>query len=206
MELSHSVNRYKRMRANLGEPLQFDPRRRQDVDFVFLAADSKAGRLIKSQLKFHYAGDLPVYSTSFVYSMDGRSNRDLNDVMFADTPWIVAPPPWIADYPEIYGTYWPAERRMGRLHAMGYDAYHLISELFSSGSSAQIDLIGATGRLYLNPDGRVHRKLAWAQFQRGEPVPLPDAEQPQNLFELDFNGEDDTQQQPAQWRLQQRNP
>jgi len=88
MALSQSVSRYKRLRANLGLPLQFDPRRRQDVDFVFLAADSKAGRLIKSQLKFHYAGELPVYSTSFIYSMDGQSNSDLNGVMFADTPWI----------------------------------------------------------------------------------------------------------------------
>ena len=73
MGLSQSVQRYQRLRANIGGPLQFDPRRRQDIDFVFLGADSRAGRLIKSQLKFHYSGDLPVYSTSFIYSMDGLS-------------------------------------------------------------------------------------------------------------------------------------
>jgi outer membrane PBP1 activator LpoA protein len=67
MALSQSVQRYQRLRANIGSALQFDPRRRQDIDFVFLAADAKAGRLIKSQLKFHYSGDLPVYSTSFIY-------------------------------------------------------------------------------------------------------------------------------------------
>ena len=74
MALSQSVQRYQRLRANVGGPLQFDPRRRQDVDFVFLAADAKAGRLIKSQLKFYYSGDLPVYSTSF-YILDGRALR-----------------------------------------------------------------------------------------------------------------------------------
>ena len=45
MGLSGSVRRYQRMRANIGTPLQFDPRRRQDADFIFLAADAAAGRL-----------------------------------------------------------------------------------------------------------------------------------------------------------------
>ncbi|MFQ5982860.1 MAG: penicillin-binding protein activator, partial [Woeseiaceae bacterium] len=105
MALSQSVNRYQRLRANIGGPLQFDPRRRQDAEFVFLAANAAVGRLIKSQLKFHYSGDLPVYSTSFIYSMDGRSNADLNGLMFADTPWIISPQPWIADLPGLYGKY-----------------------------------------------------------------------------------------------------
>lgn len=194
MALSQSVSRYKRLRANLGLPLQFDPRRRQDVDFVFLAADAQAGRLIKSQLKFHYAGDLPVYSTSFIYSMDGRSNSDLNGVMFADTPWIIAPPTWIAGYPELYSEFWPAEKRMGRLHAMGYDAYNLVSHLYSSSDRLQQEYVGATGRLYLDSDGRVHRRLAWAQFERGELVPLPDTD---DLVESP--DEDSLNGQPTEW-------
>jgi len=177
MALSQSVNRYRRLRANIGGPLQFDPRRRQDADLVFLAANAPAGRMIKSQLKFHYAGALPVYSTSFIYSMDGRSNSDLNGLMFADTPWVISPQSWIADLPGLYSEYWPAERRLGRLHAMGYDTYHLVAKLFGSRSEnfrgLMDEMDGATGRLYLDPDGRVHRRLAWAQFQRGEPVALP---------------------------------
>ncbi len=35
---------------------------------------------------------------------------------------------------------------------------------------------GATGRLMLDQDGRIRRGLVWAQFQRGEPVALPDTE------------------------------
>jgi len=199
--LSQSVSRYNRLRANLAQPLQFDPRRRQDVDFVFLAADAKAGRLIKSQLKFHYAGDLPVYSTSFIYSMDGRSNSDLNDVMFADMPWIIAPPAWIADYPKLYSELWPAEKRMGRLHAMGYDAYHLVSSLFNSTGQLQAEITGATGRLYVEPDGRIHRLLAWARFERGQPVALPETYRVDDLPELD----DISGEQPTEWRFQQIN-
>lgn len=199
MALSQSVSRYKRLRANLGLPLQFDPRRRQDVDFVFLAADSKAGRLIKSQLKFHYAGELPVYSTSFIYSMDGQSNSDLNGVMFADTPWIIAPPPWIAGYPQLYSEFWPAEKRMGRLHAMGYDAYNMVSRLYSPGDQPQQEYVGATGRLYLDADGRVHRRLAWAQFERGEPVPLPEAVETGELSGEDEMDKDDLSRESTEW-------
>jgi outer membrane PBP1 activator LpoA protein len=196
MGLSQSVQRYQRLRANIGGPLQFDPRRRQDVDFVFLAADSKAGRLIKSQLKFHYSGDLPVYSTSFIYSMDGRSDNDLNELMFADAPWIISPPAWIAEYPGLYSEYWPAERRLARLHAMGYDAYNLVGELFNAGEQGMEALSGATGRLFMTRDGKVHRELAWARFERGEPVAMPDADASREPFvPLDEYGE-----QPADQR------
>ena len=174
MGLSGSFGRYQRLRANIGGPLQFDPRRRQDADFIFLAADGAAGRLLKSQLKFHYSGDLPVYSTSSIYAMDGRSNSDLNGIRFADTPWVIGPQNWIRYLPEAYAEYWPGEKRLARLHAMGYDAYHLVAPLFASRGGMMAEVDGATGRLYLDSDGRIHRRLAWAEFQRGEPVPLPD--------------------------------
>jgi outer membrane PBP1 activator LpoA protein len=198
MGLSGSKQRYDRMKANIGGLLQFDPRRRQDVDFVFLATDAKAGRLIKSQLKFHYAGELPVYSTSFIYSLDGRSNSDLNGVMFADAPWVIAPPAWIADYPRIYNEFWPAEKRLARLHAMGYDAYHLVGGLFSAQDGPMAEIIGATGRLYLEADGRVHRKLAWAQFERGVPVALPEIDEFQFMFE-DFDSDSGRDEQ-REWQ------
>jgi outer membrane PBP1 activator LpoA protein len=174
MGLAGSVARYQRMRANIGAPLQFDPRRRQDAHFIFLAADAAAGRLLKSQLKFHYSGDLPVYSTSSIHAMDGQSNSDLNGILFADAPWVIAPQGWIRYLPEVFEQYWPEERRLARLHAMGYDAYHLVAPLFATRTGTMPEIEGATGRLYLDSDGRIHRELAWAEFQRGEPVALPD--------------------------------
>ncbi|MEJ2299772.1 MAG: penicillin-binding protein activator, partial [Woeseiaceae bacterium] len=174
MGLSGSVQRYRRLRANLGRALQFDPRRRQDTDFIFLAADAPAGRLLKAQLKFHYSGDIPVYSTSSVNSLDGRSNADLNGIMFADTPWVVDPQPWIENLPGQFAEFWPREKRLTRLHAMGYDAYNLVASLYSAGGGTMAELDGASGRLFLAPDGRIHRHLAWAQFQDGEAVALPE--------------------------------
>lgn len=178
MSLSGSVQRYRRLRANIGGPLQFDPRRRQDTDFIFLAADASAGRLLKSQLKFHYSGDIPAYATSSIFALDGRSNSDLNGIMFADAPWEIAPHPWIEHLPAVFDEQFPDERRLGRLHAMGYDAYQLIAALYSASAGGMLEIDGATGQLYLDEDGKIHRRLAWAQFQRGEPVPLPEPELP----------------------------
>ena len=176
MGLSGSTERYQRLRANLGAALEFEPRRRQDAEFIFLAADAPAGRLLKSQLKFHYSGDLPVYSTSFIYAMDGRSNTDLNGIMFADTPWIIRPQGEIAGLPPLYHEFWPEQRRLSRLHAMGYDAYSLVAALYAARIEPMKAIDGATGRLLLDQDGRIRRGLVWAQFRGGEPVALPEVE------------------------------
>ena len=176
MGLTGSVSRYQRLRANIGGPLQFDPRRRDDTDLIFLATDAAAGRLLKAQLKFHYSGDIPVYSTSAVNALDGRSNTDLNGIMFADTPWVVDPQPWIAHLPRDFARFWPEERRLARLHAMGYDAYNLIASLYAARGGVMSEVDGASGTLFLDVNGRVHRRLAWAQFQGGEVVALPSGE------------------------------
>lgn len=194
MGLSGSVRRYQRLRANLGGPLQFDPRRRQDTEFIFMAADASAGRLLKSQLKFHYSGDLQVYATSSINALDGRSNSDLNGIRFADTPWLINPPSWIAALPAMYSEYWPEQRRLGRLHAMGYDAYNLIAEIYAARGGRMDELKGATGSLFLDSEGKVHRKLAWAEFSGGETLALPELEEtgiPVEFLEMAPQSDDD---------------
>jgi len=56
---------------------------------------------------------------------------------------------------------------------MGYDAYNLIASLYTARSGVMNELEGASGTLFLDRNGRVHRRLAWAQFQGGEAVALP---------------------------------
>ncbi|MCG8370108.1 MAG: penicillin-binding protein activator, partial [Proteobacteria bacterium] len=158
MGLSGSLQRHRRLQANLGRELQFESRRRQDTDFIFLAAGAPAGRLLKAQLKFHHSGDIPVYSTSAVNALDGYSNKDLDGIMFADTPWVVDPQPWIEQLPGQFAEYWPEQRRLVRLHAMGYDAYNLIASLYAARGGAIEELDGATGGLFLDPAGRIHRR------------------------------------------------
>lgn len=173
MGLALSQQRFQRLRANIGGTIQFDPRRRADAQFVFLAADASVGRLLKSQLKFHYSGDLPVYATSRIYARDGRSNADLDGVGFADTPWTIAPQDWLAELPDTFTEYWPDQQTLllSRLHAMGYDAYLLVNALYNGGSLPATQ--GTTGLLYLDENGRVHRQLPWAEFENGTPRTRP---------------------------------
>lgn len=174
MALSGSVRRYNRMRANLGIPLQFDPRRREDVELIFLAADAPSGRLIKSQLKFHYSGDLPVYATSSIHAIDARSNADLEGVQFAETPWVSRPDSWSSYLPDVFTETWPEQRPLSRLHAMGFDAYQLVAPLYGSGRSQVVAFDGATGRLRLESDGKIRRHLSWAEFRAGRVNALPE--------------------------------
>ncbi|MDX1481172.1 MAG: penicillin-binding protein activator [Woeseiaceae bacterium] len=210
MGLALSIQRYQRLRANLGLSMQFEPRRREDADFIFIAADAPEGRLLKSQLKFHYSGDLPVYSTSRIYAEDGRSNADLDGVGFADTPWTIAPPAWIAELPATFREFWPDQQSLllSRLNAMGYDAFSLVNAIHGS---SELSLDGATGRLYLDDRGRIRRELPWAEFDNGVPVARPSAQDTGPLPDeatilLDATGAPNGDTPPRVWSDSTANP
>lgn len=170
-----SRRRHQQLVVALGTTLEFSPRRRDDLQFVFVAGQPMQGRLIRPQLKFHYAGDLPVYATSDVYDPNPAANEDLEGVTFADTPWMIAQDPDVTSMRESLLQLWPQNvRRRGRLYAMGLDAYRLVAELKDPGVAIVEPVAGMTGRLTLDPDGRVRRGLEWATIGAdGQPRALP---------------------------------
>ncbi len=172
--ISESHARHARLAANLGLELGFEPRRRADIDLIFVAATDKAARLIRPQLKFYYAGKVPTYATSAIYQGDSSKNSDINGLMFADMPWIVAPDSITKKLQGAIEKHWPAQaQRRSRLFAMGFDAYQLVPELASSQGFRDGELPGVTGMLYLSEDGRVHRRLPLATIRRGKIQALP---------------------------------
>jgi outer membrane PBP1 activator LpoA protein len=174
LQLDQSNQRWRRLSANLGGTVEFQPRRRQDIDLIFLAAEAPAARLLRPQLRFHYAQDIPTYATSGVYAPgDGRSNRDLSGVRFPDIPWLVAPDASAAELQTTIETYWPKSGpRLIRLYAMGHDAYRMIPLLFNQGDMLSLRWEGLSGQLTVDARGRIHRRLAWAQFRAGKLVPF----------------------------------
>lgn len=176
--IDESQAREERLSANLGIPLEYEPRRRSDIDLIFLAATEKAGKLIRPQLRFHYAGSVPTYSTSAIYQEGTRNNSDLNGIMFPDMPWIVEPDGQSIEVRETLARFWPGQAsRRSRLYALGFDAYRLIPTLNSAASWRANDVPGMTGTLYFDEQGRILRRLAWARMQQGrpeliEPAPL----------------------------------
>lgn len=172
-DVSDSTQRRSRVRAVLGQvDLEFEPRRRQDVDMVFLVAHPDNARLIKPALAFHYAGNVPVYATSHVYNgeVDPAKDKDMNEIRFVSLPWYFNSR--LAEKRAI-DNYGNRNATLQRLYAFGVDAYHLYPRLQQLVSVKQAHFYGATGRLSVDENRRVVREQSWAQFINGRAVAMP---------------------------------
>lgn len=169
--LDDSSARHKDLEHVLGTRLQFIPYRRQDIDMIFLAATHRAARGIIPALKFHHAGDLPVYATSHVYSgyLDRNADRDLDGVIFCDLPWTLSSDNMLK---KNFNSTWKDQRVYTRLFALGIDAFNIIQSLKYLQSHDYARFSGETGIISLDENLRLHRELLWAQFKNGVPVHL----------------------------------
>ncbi len=182
--ISLSEKRYSRLSANLREKIIYNPRRRQDIDFIFfVAADTTTAKLLKSQLNYHLSGDkpIPIYSTSTIYS-DNTNLDDLNGIIFTDAPWVIDQQTWLGNLPSLLRKYWPGDAIQSRQNAMGYDAYFLMAAISSIRNNHMEELNGATGQLFMQEDGKIRRRLAWAQLVDGEPKIQRTLEETGNLL------------------------
>ena len=172
LNLDESQQRYQALVRTLGRKLEFEPQRRQDAQFIFLAANAGKAREIRPQIQFHHGADLPIYATSQVYAdgATGTANSDVEGLMFCDIPWLL-----VDDAANTLGRshlsrLLPEGRgRQARLVAMGLDAYHLLSELERLRAMPGAVYQGATGALQLDADNRIHRGLLWARIHAGVP-------------------------------------
>ncbi|MGC1520686.1 MAG: penicillin-binding protein activator [Steroidobacteraceae bacterium] len=149
-----------------GEPVTH----RTDASFIFVAAaTASVARQIMPQLKFHYVGDVPVYSTSDSFEPDATANSDIDGMLFPDMPWMVADDPVTSQIRDAVRAAWPGRTaRRDRLYAFGFDAYRLVPALRVSPPAAS-EISGVTGKLHLDERNRIHRDLDWAQIKDGMP-------------------------------------
>ena len=147
--------------------MQFVPRRRNDIDFIFLVADPDEGRQIKPTLAFYFAENIPVYSIPSIYegTHNPSGNSDLDGITFVDSPWMLRPNdiqnrPIEVNLPQATGP-------LQRLRAMGVDSFRIYPRLqqFSSGNMSL--LRGATGQLLMDENRIFHRGLEAARFVDG---------------------------------------
>jgi len=146
--------------------LHFTPRRRQDIDFIFMLATPLEGRQIKPALAFHFAGDVPVYSMPGIYDGGANpvANRDLNGVIFTDSPWILQSDPLRETLNRVLPA--PASN-VQRLRAMGVDSFRLYARLGQLESFPAMRVQGATGTLSMQRNGSIKRELLEARFVNG---------------------------------------
>lgn len=139
---------------------------------IFLIADPAQARQIKPTLAFHYAGNIPVYATSHIYSgvPNPGVDRDLNGIRFNTMPWL-----FDSQSPEkkMIDQNTQSSAIYSRLHAMGVDAFRLYPRLPQLAQVPEMRLYGATGALRLLPDGRIEREQIWVRMRNGLAQPLP---------------------------------
>ena len=187
LDLEAVTERRERLAATLGVSLpEYEtPPRREDLDFLFLASETLNARLIKPQLEFYAAGELPVLATSHVHSPDdSRSDRrDMDGIRFLQLPWFLQPRPEHRNAAATLSASYPdQEAGFERLNALGFDAYALTVGAWRRSllldeplptAFANIRLEGGTGRLSVTAEGQVRRRLQWAEYRYGRIIPLP---------------------------------
>lgn len=176
-----SIARRLRLQSVLGQKLEFEPRARADIDFIFAPAQAVTARLLRPQLRFQYAGDVPVYATSDAYAADGGvANQDLDGLIIPAMPWVVPGSGTAAAVrTTVASEAGDSTAWQSGLYAFGYDACQLTMAIAAAGrGTPQLHVAGLTGELTLSAEGRVHRAPAWARISRGgepqllgEPVP-----------------------------------
>ncbi len=170
VDFSDAIKQILQVRVVKGEP----PTHRTDAAFVFVAAGSAGvARQILPQLKFHYAGDVPVYSTSDSFEPDPAANSDLDGMLFPDMPWMIANDPVTVQIRDAVRAAWPVRTaRRDRLYAFGFDAYRLMPALGAKAPVAAGEISGVTGKLHIDDQNRIHRDLDWTQIRNGAPNSL----------------------------------
>ena len=165
-----------RLRRTIRRSITHEPFPRGDLDFVFLAGFPREARLLRPQIIFLRAPDLPIYATSHVFAgvPEPQHDLDLDGVVFNDMPWVLNPDSGEDELRERVFALWPAASEgFIRYYAFGADAYRLQRRIFRlADRPGEAALSGRTGRLTVGADGRVRIEMAWARFRDGTPEAL----------------------------------
>jgi len=180
LNIQESEFRVNKLRQVVGG-VEYNARRRQDVDVIFMVANSQEARLINPQFYHNRAGSVAVYGLSRIYTgqQDVRNNVDLNAVGFCTIPWL---------FDDVYQgelsrqvlneTWKQFPDKFLSLIAFGIDAYGVVPHL---SKLKTMHYQGATGELSLNNANRIVRKLVCANFKQGLAQVITEDEQSLSL-------------------------
>ena len=161
-DLNQSEYRHRLLSQTLGFKPKFSASSRKDIDFVFMIANNKVGRIIRPQISFFSGTSMPVLATSSIYNgiQNEIENADLDRTSFPVMPWVL-------QSNEIA----PYAGQLNMLFAMGADAYLLSARLTEMQTNTSLVLDGKTGQLNIEQTGEINYSPVWAQFKSGVAVP-----------------------------------
>ena len=163
--VDQSEGRKSQLQSLLGKALEFTPRRRQDIDTIFLSSDAVLARQVAPTLDFVFAQDIPVFATSRIYAetAEAEENRDLNSVNFLAAPWLIHEGTPL----EQSDSFRPAS--LQTLEAMGVDAFYL-GRRFHQLNNENFVYLGKTGNISLGQNGNLERTMEWVTLDDNELV------------------------------------
>lgn len=167
LKIDESRQRKTDLQSRLGINLTFEPSRRDDFDFIFMAANPVEGRELKPLLRFHDTGDIPVYAMGRIFSgiVERASDQDLNGIVFPTTRWQLE-----KRDDAVLKLKSVRNGSLGNLYALGQDAWHLLPWLPLMRKDPDLWFPGFIGALRMQSNGQLFRQAAWAQFSAGRPV------------------------------------
>ena len=180
LDIDESKQRRRRIATLIEQEVKYTSRRREDIDFIFVAAFPRQARAIRPQLKFFHASDIPIYATShaFTGNLNPERDRDMDGLIFGDMPWVLAETTSHRSmHSKLEGQISQAGKGLQRLYALGIDAYNIIGALNTLKAYPYERFNGETGSLSLDTRQRVRRQLTWVKFRSGQPVPLETSRQ-----------------------------
>jgi hypothetical protein len=159
LKLDAAQARFRSLGSLLGIKLEYEPRRRDDVDVIFVGARAAQARLITPQFRYYRAERLPIYGTSSVY--DGSADGDLEGVRFCDVPALVQNTAAAGQTVDAV-----------RFDALGRDAALLVKTIRSGPIAPDTVIAGISGQLSVDANGAFHRQLGCAEMVAGAVRPL----------------------------------
>ena len=156
--IGQSEYRHTKLSNTLGFKPEFSVYQRADIDFIFMIADTKAGRLLRPQINFFSGSRVPVYAGSSVFNgiQDRTNNVDLDQTQFPVMPWMLRS----ADIAPYAG-------QLNMLFAMGADAYQVAASFERMKRNFDYAIDGNMGALSLDSQGEIRYQPVWASFNNG---------------------------------------
>jgi uncharacterized protein len=172
LNIDTSQLRTRKLRQKINQRLKGEPRLREDADMVFMAAVPVSARQIIPQFRFYRAANIPVYSSSRAYSgIDNpQADSDMNGIYLTEIPALLINEKLSSSVHNSMNRNWSVDTSSyRRLYSLGVDAYQMIPYIGKLSLQDTAVFKGETGDLYMSAEGRIQRKLLWAQFVNGRP-------------------------------------
>lgn len=153
--LEQSKVRGRKLSRIIGLPIKTEPRKREDIDSIFLSTSLSNARSLKPALEYNFADNISVYLIPS-WSEDEHltdSELDLEKVMISEMPFLL-------------NTNTSFKGTNSRNFAIGYDAYELVL-LLETSSRRNFNYFGLTG-LITNEYPSIQKKSLHAKVINGK--------------------------------------